>query len=344
VNRERIGIAMSGGVDSTATALILRENAAIEGFFMRLAQPDYERQLERVTRLADRLQIPLHIVDLREDFARKVLDYFAAAYFGGTTPNPCMICNLEIKFGLFPQAILAHGMDRMATGHYARVVRDQAGYHLLDGLDPAKNQAYFLARLTQRQLARIVFPLGEKRKSEIYSFVRRHGFTDFDGSESQDICFLANESVGQYLEQRYPEAVRSGPVLSADGRELGRHNGLFRYTIGQRRGLGIPDASPWYVTGIDVARNALIVGKNEELMRTSIELRDIHWISETMPDPGEIHTVRIRYSHQGANARIEQTDQHLTRILFEEPQRAITPGQFAVIYRRDEVLGSGIII
>jgi len=344
VNRERIGIAMSGGVDSTAAALILCKNASIEGFFMRLAQPDYDRQLQRVSKLAEKLEIPLNIIDLREDFARKVLDYFAASYFGGTTPNPCMICNLEIKFGLFQQAILAQGMDRMATGHYARVARDQAGYHLLDGLDPVKNQAYFLARLTQRQLARIVFPLGEMRKSEVYAFVRRHGFTDFEGNESQDVCFLANESIGQYLEQRYPEAVRSGPVLSADGRELGRHSGLFRYTIGQRRGLGIPDASPWYVTAIDATRNALIVGKNEELLQTSIELRDIHWLSETAPDQNEVYSVRIRYSHSGASARIEQTDQHLVRVIFQEPQRAITPGQFAVIYRRDEVLGSGIII
>lgn len=346
VSRERIGIAMSGGVDSTACALILREQAEIEGFFMRLAQPGFDRQQQRVTRLADRLAIPLTVIDLRQEFNRRVLDYFADTYFNGLTPNPCMVCNREIKFGLFLQAILGSGMDRMATGHYARIRHDSSGFHLLNGLDPVKNQSYFLARLTQEQLAAVIFPLGDRRKSEIYTLVKQQGFTDFEGIESQDVCFLANDSVGDYLEQRYPDAVRSGPILSTSGQEVGHHTGLFRYTIGQRRGLGIPDSSPWYVAGMDAASNTLIVGKPDDLLRERVLLGDVHWLSGVPPAFDQMFTVRIRYSHRGAPARIEQDPQSPEHIIlvFPESQRAITPGQYAVIYAGDEVMGSGVIL
>lgn len=334
---------MSGGVDSTATALILRDSSSVEGFFMRLAQPDFESQLARVERLAAQLAIPLTVIDLRHEFSEKVLSYFASSYFRGTTPNPCMICNREVKFGLFQQAILGAGMDCMATGHYARITHDGAGFHLFDGIDPGKNQSYFLSRLTQYQLSKVLFPLGVRKKSEVYDLVKGHGFYGFEGIESQDICFLADESVGSYLQTHYPQAVRSGPVLSTDGVEVGRHSGLFRYTIGQRRGLGIPDASPWYVTAIDAAHNTLIVGKSGDLLRDTIEIEDLHWISGTEPDLNDRYLVRIRYSHKGSLARIVSTGSG-ARILFEESQRAITPGQFAVIYKDTEVLGSGVIL
>jgi tRNA-specific 2-thiouridylase len=309
---------------------------------MRLAQPDFERQLARVERLATQLAIPLTVIDLREEFSQKVLSYFADSYFRGITPNPCMVCNREVKFGLFQQAILGAGMECMATGHYARITHDGAAFHLFDGIDPDKNQSYFLSRLTQYQLGKVFFPLGARRKSEVYEFVKAHGFGDFEGLESQDICFLADESVGSYLETRYPQAVRSGPVISTEGVEVGRHSGLFRYTIGQRRGLGIPDASPWYVTAIDADHNTLIVGKADELFRDAIEIGELHWISGAEPDLSERYLVRIRYSHKGAMARIVATASG-ARIFFEERQRAITPGQFAVIYRDTEVLGSGVI-
>lgn len=338
-----IGIAMSGGVDSTATALLLREQYSIEGFFMRLAQPDFEYHKERVENLAERLSIRLHIIDLREQFSKQVLDYFSGAYFSGTTPNPCVICNREIKFGLFQEAILAAGMDCMATGHYARISQDSNGYHLLDGIDPLKNQSYFLSRLTQHQLSKVVFPLGDKHKSETYEFVKSHGFTHFEGQESQDICFLGSESVGRFLESHYPEKIIKGPIISIEGKKVGQHDGLFRYTIGQRRGLGIPDATPWYVTGIDAANNTLIVGKAEDLFRTEINVIDLNWISGNVPELDKNYKVRIRYSHKGSLARVEPLEGNRGRILFEERQRAVTPGQFAVIYDGEEVLGSGVI-
>ncbi len=343
MNDKRIGIALSGGVDSTATALLLRENATVEAFFMHLAQPDFERQHDRVKKLTEQLSLPLHVIDLRKDFSEKVLSYFSKSYFQGKTPNPCVVCNREIKFGLFQDAILASGVDLIATGHYARIIRDDSGYHLFDGLDPLKNQSYFLSRLTQKQLSKVLFPLGEMKKTEVYELVKKHGFNDFGGIESQDVCFLSDKNVGAYLESHYPEVVKDGSIVNTEGVEVGRHTGLFRYTIGQRRGLGIPDVSPWYVTEIDAIHNRLIVGKDTDLMKKTIEIGDIHWVSGQEPDFDRQYIVRIRYSHKGSLATISKTGK-TAQLVFEENQRAITPGQFAVIYQDAEVIGSGVII
>lgn len=340
---ERIGIAMSGGVDSTAAALLLQQKAEIQGFFMRLAQPDIDDQLKRVMMIAERLDIPLEVIDLQEGFSSNVLEYFANTYFQGLTPNPCMVCNQQVKFGLFQEAIISRGMDRMATGHYARLFSDGTIYHLHDGIDPFKDQSYFLARLNQKQLSRLMFPLGECRKQDMYALVREHGFTDFEGIESQDVCFLSDESPGDYLAARYPDFIRPGKILSTTGAEVGRHEGLFRYTIGQRRGLGIPDSSPWYVSGIDAGANTLIVCKADDLFRTSIRVEKLHWLADTPPDFDKEYTVRIRYSHRGSAAAIQPGRGDTAQIIFHEKQRAVTPGQFAVIYDSTEVLGSGII-
>lgn len=343
VSNKRIGIAMSGGVDSTAAALMLRDSNTIQGFFMRLAQPDFDDQLERVSHLADKLSISLQVIDLREQFNKKVLDYFSSTYAQGRTPNPCMICNHEIKFGLFQEAILASGAEIMATGHYAQIVYDNSAYHLLDGTDNTKNQSYFLARLSQSQLCHTLFPLGQLQKADIFQFVKQHGFKHFDGVESQDICFLGNESVSQYLEKNHPQYIKKGPILSTEGQHLGEHTGLYRYTIGQRRGLGLPDTSPWYVAGIDATQNTLIVGKPDDLMKSELEIDNLHWISGNMPDTNRAYKVRIRYSHRGSMATLHPHQAGHMRLVFEEPQRAVTPGQFAVIYNESEVLGSGVI-
>lgn len=340
----RIGIAMSGGVDSTACALLLRERYDIRGFLMRLAQPDFETQRSRVENIASRLGIPLQVVDLRQAFEQHVLDYFSVSYFGGLTPNPCVICNREIKFGLFLKTILDCGMTHMATGHYARLEKIGDTFRLFKGIDPSKDQSYFLSRLSQNQLARIIFPLGGQTKDSTYRFVEERGFTDFRGLESQDVCFLGDTTIGSFLETRLTEPGEEGPILATTGERLGTHHGLFRYTVGQRRGLGIASDAPLYVTELDVGRNAVIVGGNDKLYKRKMQIADYHWLAGAPPATTREYTVRIRYSHRGSAARLVLRDDGGGEIVFSEPQRAITPGQFAVVYDQDELLGSGIIL
>ena len=335
---------MSGGVDSTACALLLKDRYELTGFFMELAQPDIVRQKERVQDIADRIGISLVFVDLKRQFEEKVLAYFSENYCNGLTPNPCIICNTEIKFGLFMEYMLTAGMDRIATGHYARVHEDGGLYHLRAGRDKEKDQSYFLARLNQEQLSHVLFPLGDMDKKETYLLAERHGFTDFRGSESQDVCFLSRESVGSYLEKRQQKLAAEGPVVTRNGQRIGTHNGLFRYTIGQRRGLGIPDATPWYVLALEPEGNRVVVGKEDELYCSRIHIAKVHWISGQAPAEGPDYQVRIRYSHRGARATLTRLSQDCYQLDFTESQRAVTPGQFAVIYKDDEVLGSGAIL
>ena len=343
MGKKVIGIAMSGGVDSTACALLLQKQYQVRGFFMQLAQPDFSEQLRRVEGVAGRCDIPLQVIDLRNQFEEKILNYFSRSYQNGRTPNPCMLCNREIKFGLFMDAILAQGVDRIATGHYAKIAEEQGCLLLRKGKDKNKDQSYFLARLTQKQLARILFPLGEMYKEEVYTMVEEQGFTEFRGQESQDVCFLGSSSVGHFLKKRIPTQETAGEIVSLDGQLLGHHNGIYNYTIGQRRGLGISDSSPWYVVAIDAQANRVIVGKNDDLLHHTVDLEDLSWSCGRLPLPNRDYQVRIRYRHQGAPARIHQLSKNRCRITFQEPQRAITPGQFAVIYDEELILGSGEI-
>jgi len=335
---------MSGGVDSTAAALLLKKQYQIRGFFMNLGQPDFTVQKKRVTEVAERIGIELQIIDVKEAFKKKVLDYFCASYFSGKTPNPCVICNREIKFGLFMDAIMATGVNLVATGHYARIESRGNEKQLLTGLDPKKDQSYFLSRLTQEQLQRIVFPLGSMLKDDIYNYVESHGFLDFRGCESQDVCFLKDKNIAAFLENCSTDEAEFGPIKTMAGKVIGRHQGLHRYTIGQRRGLGLPDTTPWYVCRIDVKENTLFVGKEAELSSSTITARSPHWLNEDLPQNGKSYTVRIRYSHPGVRALYHCTSNDSFALTFEQPQRAIAPGQYAVLYEADRVVGSGEIV
>lgn len=334
---------MSGGVDSTACALLMRDQYDVQGFFMHLAQPNFSLQKDQVERIADKLKIQLTIIDLRHEFEQKVLDYFSGSYFDGLTPNPCVICNKEIKFGLFLDAILCREMDAMATGHYARITKENELYQLHTGQDPKKDQSYFLSRLSQMQLDKALFPLGEKTKADIYDFVEQKGFHNFRGQESQDVCFMENSGVGDFLLGRPGSIPSPGNIVTSSGKILGKHRGLFHYTIGQRKGLGVSSATPLYVIGLDVSNNEVIVGKNEELFQKTIRVDDLHWLSGSPPDISREYKVRIRYSHRGSTARLVLQGDDRGDVLFHEPQRAVTPGQFAVIYDDTKLLGSGVI-
>lgn len=334
---------MSGGVDSTACALILSATHRVEGFFMRLPHQRSAAQEERVRSIADRLGITLHVIDLRDAFEQEVLSPFADEYFCGRTPNPCIICNHRIKFGMFHQAILGAGMERMATGHYARLLAEGTRYRLYQGVDSSKDQSYFLSRLRQEQLRTILFPLGKQHKEDTYRLVEARGFNDFRGLESQDVCFLENGQLGSYLEARSPLGASSGLIRDSSGRVLGKHNGLFHYTIGQRRGLGISAARPLYVIALDSATDTVVVGSDDELYSSRLLVRDWHWLAEAPPSPRQTYTVRLRSTHQGGQARLLLNEDD-GEILFEQAQRAITPGQFAVVYDGAELLGSAIIV
>ncbi|MDF1614035.1 tRNA 2-thiouridine(34) synthase MnmA [Desulfurivibrio dismutans] len=363
--QKRIAVAMSGGVDSSVTAaLLLQAGAEVEGVFMRLAQPGIDDHQRRVEGVAAHLGIPLTVLDLSESFAQKVLQPFVAAYLAGVTPNPCVFCNRQIKFGLLLEAMLARRADFLATGHYVRLTpappgiagaagaTDADDLALRRGGDPRKDQSYFLCRLKREVLPRILFPLGEKRKTEVYEMAAGLGLSGRHGPESQDVCFLGGQSVADFLtayveraeaEQNGPVVAAEGLIVTVEGRQVGRHRGVFRYTIGQRRGLGIPDATPYYVVALDVKANRVVVGKPEDLLRRQIRLADLNWLIDPPRLPGRF-TVQLRHRHRPAPALVEAAADGTITLTFDQPQRAPAPGQYAALYHDDQLLAGGEIL
>lgn len=345
MTREKIGIAMSGGVDSTVSAaLLLEQGFAVHGFWMELPLPGgCEEQARRVRGLAERLGIPLHQVDLRAKFTEAVIRPFLATYLAGRTPNPCVLCNQAVKFGALFREMRSQGMTRMATGHYARIDRGRGDSPLLRrGLDPAKDQSYFLCRLDAATLAHLILPLGALRKKEVYELAARLGLSGAHGPESQDVCFLAGMSVAAFVAtQNIPE--QPGEIVDAAGRVIGRHRGLSHYTVGQRRGLDLPDATPWYVQALDSEHNRLLVAKGEELWSSGAVLSEVRWLGAQPVLPWQSLT-QIRGRHQPVAAVLAQEGSDRWRLTFSRPQRAVTPGQFAVFYEEDVVRGSGVIV
>ncbi len=338
----KIAVAMSGGVDSTVTAALLKvEGAEVRGVFMLLGQPGQEAQTARVQALANRLGISLEVVDLQAQFATRVIDYFRESYYLGETPNPCVVCNKTIKLGLLLEKSLEGGAEFLATGHYVRLRRDPGGNcHLLRGLDPTKDQSYFLNQLSQAQLRHLLFPLGEKRKREVYGLAADLGLEFKPDQESQDVCFLQGRDLGEFLEAGAP-ADSAGVVVTTAGREVGRHRGIYHFTIGQRRGLGIPAAEPYYVVGLE-RTGRVVVGTGKELFLDRLLVEEVNWLAEELDLPAELE-VQIRYRQRPVRARLEAARYGGVIVYFVEPQRAITPGQFAVFYQGDELMGGGVI-
>ncbi|MBU0485449.1 MAG: tRNA 2-thiouridine(34) synthase MnmA [Proteobacteria bacterium] len=346
MKEKKIAVAMSGGVDSSVTAALLQKQGhEVRGVFMDLGQPKIESQIARVRKVADFLGIPLQVVELREEFSRQVIDYFEKSYFMGLTPNPCVVCNRLIKCGAVLRQVLADSVDLMATGHYARIRADEdGGFQLLKGLDPKKDQSYFLSQLTLEQLSKLCFPLGEFSKEHVYKMAAEFGF-EFSGSEeSQDICFLKDSSVAGFLAERQVVGQPTGEIVTLDGRTLGAHQGIYAFTIGQRRGLGIPDATPYYVVGIDADSNRVVVGKEDDLWRSSLQISQVNWLAGSAPQLPAVYEVKIRYRHPVAHALVENDVGGGVTVTFSTPQRAITPGQFAVFYDGDRVIGGGPVV
>lgn len=338
---------MSGGVDSSVTAAILKsKGATVVGVFMELVQPDLEEQIERVRKIADFLDIPLTQINLRDIFQKEVLDYFAQAYFSAKTPNPCIVCNRKVKCGALLDSVRSTlGVEYLATGHYARLTAEPSGkISLLKGRDFRKDQSYFLSWLRQEQLRHLLFPLGEMEKKDVVRQAEDLGLGGRHGEESQDVCFLKHQSVQNFLTQRQGEKDLSGPVMTTEGKVVGRHPGIHGFTVGQRRGLGIPDSTPYYVVELDLQDNAVIIGKEADLLHSVLEIADINWLEGAPPELPEYYEVKIRYRHTPARARVEATGERAARLIFETPQRAATPGQYAAIYSGDKVIGAGEII
>jgi tRNA-specific 2-thiouridylase len=355
MSKGRILVALSGGVDSAvAAALLVEQGYEVVGAMLRLwaeRGPDGDtanrcctpEAVERARRVSARLDIPFSLIDAEAQFKAQVVDYLIAEYGAGRTPNPCVRCNRTIRFGFLLDRGLAMGVDRMATGHYARVRYVNNGYQLLRGRDTRKDQSYFLHTLSQGQLSHVLFPLGDLIKKEVRAIARRHGLTVAEQPESQDLCFLANGDYRRFLAQQAPHLFLPGPICDTSGRVLGQHQGLPAYTIGQRKGLGIAVAEPLYVLAVDSAENALVVGTGQELGRDQCVVADVHYVSGETPAAPFRTTAQIRYRARPVAVTVTPLSPERISVRFDSPQRDITPGQFLVLYDGKVVTGGGSI-
>ncbi len=360
---ERVVVAMSGGVDSSvAAALLVERGYEVIGVTMQIwpqEEPLQEARqggccslaaVEDARRVADRLGIPYYVVNMRDVFAETVIDYFVAEYARGRTPNPCIACNRFVKFSALLRKARELDARYLATGHYARVWFDaEQGRHVLArGRDRHKDQSYVLYNLTQEQLAQVLFPLGELTKGEVRRLAAERGLPVAGKPESQEICFITEEAYGDFVAARAPDKVRPGPILDRAGRVLGTHRGLVFYTVGQRRGLGVSSGKPLYVLEIDPERNALVVGPAEETLSGGLEAGDVNlilldWEELRAARDGIAAEVQIRYRSAARPAVVRAAGGGRVEVWFASPQRAVTPGQAAVFYRGDLVLGGGVI-
>ncbi len=359
MSRGRVIVGMSGGVDSSVAAWLLHEQGwEVEGLFMKNWEEDdeagycaAEADLRDARAVCERLGIPLHTVNFSAEYWDRVFEYFLAEYRAGRTPNPDIMCNREIKFRAFlDHALGTLGAERIATGHYARTERDREGrVRLLRGVDRNKDQSYFLCMLGQHQLSPALFPVGELEKPRVREIARELGLVTHDKKDSTGICFIGERRFRDFLKRFLP--AQPGDIVTPEGEVIGRHEGLMYHTLGQRRGLGIggragADEAPWFVVGKDLEHNRLIVAQGHDhplLMSAALEAGQLNWIAGAPPRAPLRCTARIRYRQADQPCRLEPLGEGRCRVVFDTPQRAVTPGQAVVFYDGEACLGGAII-
>ena len=355
--RMRYIVGLSGGVDSAVAALLLLEQGhEVQGLFMRnwedddaATQCNAEQDLAYAVQVCDRLEIPLHVASFARDYRAEVFDHCLREFRRGHTPNPDILCNRRIKFHAFTHYARRLGADYVATGHYARNIEHRGTHHLLKAEDATKDQSYFLYTLGQRQLACAAFPLGEHRKSKVRALAEQSGFDNFDRKDSTGICFIGERNFRAFL-SRYIQPT-PGPIETPQGVAVGEHQGISFYTLGQRRGLDIGghagySTEPWYVVGKDIAANRLIVAQGHDhplLMSVGLEANDLCWVAGQQPSPPLRCSAKTRYRQPSQGCVVEAITADCVRVVFDQPQRAVAPGQSVVFYCDDECLGGGVI-
>ena len=351
MKRKRVVVAMSGGVDSSVAAALLKEQGyEVIGLTMcfNLAEKDGKKPsccgltgIEDARRVAQKIGARHYVVNLNKDFSSKVIHNFYQEYLSGRTPNPCVRCNQFIKFGILFNKAVSLGAQFLATGHYARIVKSKQGYLLKKAKDLKKDQSYFLYRLSSGQLNQVIFPLGNYTKPEVRDMAGGFKLNVAEKQDSQEICFLPDGKYGDLIKAKGSNRVKPGDLVDKNGDIIGRHKGIPLYTIGQRQGLGIAKGYPLYVTQINAKNNQITVGSRQDACKNEFLVKDIHFLTKPFKKKIEIN-VKIRYNHKESPAVAYPVKGGL-RICFKQPQFAITPGQSAVFYQKDTVLGGGII-
>ena len=336
-----IAVLMSGGVDSFVAAHLLKKSGAdVVGVHFKTGYENVDgSRLQEIAALAG---VPLVFLDCEKEFKRKIVDYFIDSYLDGETPNPCIVCNRLIKFGLCADYAVSIGAEAIATGHYCSAIRSGNRTVLGRGADTGKEQSYFLAFLSQAQLSRAVFPLGNMKKSDVKKLAHDLSFPFLTQAESQDVCFIRDTGYARFIEEHAGMEFSPGHIQDTGGNIIGGHHGVHRFTIGQRRGINIPSSRPYYVAAIDTRRNLLTVGHREDLFVSEFMVRNVNWLLEP-PDGSLDLLVMVRYNQTAVNARVIPVGGGRARVFFATPQFGVAPGQAAVFYDGDTVLGGGII-
>jgi len=356
-SRTRVIVGLSGGVDSAVAALLLvQQGYQVEGLFMDNWEDGEDESyctaaedFQDARQICETLGVPLHKVNFAAEYRERVFRHFLDGYAAGYTPNPDVLCNSEIKFKAFLDHALRLGATHIATGHYARLTRGPAGVKLLKARDDAKDQSYFLHAVPQAALQRAMFPLGELLKTDTRALAKQAGFANHDKKDSTGICFIGERRFNEFLGKYLP--AQPGEIVTPEGRVMGRHNGLMYYTLGQRQGIGIGGArdtaaSPWYVAGKDMERNRLLVVQGHDhplLLSGALEAASLQWVAGTAPAMPLRCSAKTRYRQADQACRIGAIETGSCNVVFDLPQRAVTPGQYAVFYAGDECLGGGVI-